>query len=276
MASDERFRVVADARERSALSRYCPKNLLTHRATDPRRPRPSGRRLAQASFSDRLRSHDAENPASAATPRVARERQPRAAGERAGRVTRHRLAGIRSARRSEVVRDGGRLEPVRRAELAQDVRDVDARRLDADDERRGDLAVGVAAGDEGQDLRLARRQAEDLLQALRLVRRLRLSGDARSSRARWASSSSSRSERPCSDPSGDGVRLAERHARLGARRAGGDERLGLAPAAVGREGRAFEPIPSRCGVGPRLRSWLAARTLRTRPRPGRASRRRWV
>jgi hypothetical protein len=33
---------------------------------------------------------------------------------------------------------------------------VHACRLDADDERCRDLAVGVAAGDEGQDLRLAR------------------------------------------------------------------------------------------------------------------------
>ena len=32
--------------------------------------------------------------------------------------------------------------------------------LDADDERRGDLAVRVAAGDEVEDLRLASRQAE--------------------------------------------------------------------------------------------------------------------
>ena len=39
-----------------------------------------------------------------------------------------------------------------------------------------------------------------------------------------------------SDPGCDGVCLPERYARLGAGRAGGDERLGLAPAAVGREG----------------------------------------
>jgi pimeloyl-ACP methyl ester carboxylesterase len=42
---------------------------------------------------------------------------------------------------------------------------MDAGRLGADDERRRDLAVGVATGDEGQDLHLARGQAEDLLQA---------------------------------------------------------------------------------------------------------------
>ena len=43
---------------------------------------------------------------------------------------------------------------------------MDARRLDADDERLGDLAIGVAAGDEREDLRLARREPEDLLEVL--------------------------------------------------------------------------------------------------------------
>jgi hypothetical protein len=57
--------------------------------------------------------------------------------------------------RGEAVDDRGCLEPVRRPELAQDVRDVDADGLDADHERRGDLAVRIAAGDEVQDLALA-------------------------------------------------------------------------------------------------------------------------
>ena len=76
---------------------------------------------------------------------------------------RQRLSG---PRRGEAVRDRGRLQPVRCAELAQDVRDMHAGRPDADDECRRDLAVGVAAGEEGQDLRLPRREVEDLLQAL--------------------------------------------------------------------------------------------------------------
>src|SRR6478735_1901388 len=59
----------------------------------------------------------------------------------------------------------GGLEPVGCPEFAQDVRDMDADGLDADDERRGDLAVGVAAREEVQDLRLARGQAEDFLWA---------------------------------------------------------------------------------------------------------------
>ena len=142
---------------------------------------------------------------------------------------------------------------------------MDAGRLDADDERRRDLAVRVAAGDEGQHLRLARCQAESLRQALP-VDPVTASGGARSSRARWASSSSSRSRGLRPDPSRDGVRLPERHARLRAGRAGGDERLGLAPAAVGRERRAFEPVPAplrrpttRSGrATPRARSYSAS------------------
>ena len=53
-------------------------------------------------------------------------------------------------------------------------------------------------------------------------------------------------------PSRDGVRFPERRARLGAGGAGGDERLGLAPAAVGGERRALEPLPGRCGLRPQL------------------------
>ena len=65
--------------------------------------------------------------------------------------------------------DRGRLESVRRAELAQDVRDVHARRLDADHQRRRDLAVRVAAGDERQNLCFPRSQSENLLDALNLA-----------------------------------------------------------------------------------------------------------
>jgi hypothetical protein len=67
--------------------------------------------------------------------------------------------GVRLSR-GEAVGDRGRFAPVWRVEFAQDVRDVHAGGLDADDERGGDLAVGEAAGDERQHLRLARRQAD--------------------------------------------------------------------------------------------------------------------
>jgi hypothetical protein len=94
------------------------------------------------------------------------------------------------ANRGDPVRDRGRLEPVRRVELAQDVRDMHAGGLDADHERGGDLAVGEAAGGERQYLRLARRQAKDLVDVL-LKSADPVSGGARWSRARSASRSSS-------------------------------------------------------------------------------------
>src|SRR5262245_34936142 len=53
---------------------------------------------------------------------------------------------------------GGRLDPPAHAQLRQDVADVDAHGLLADEQAVADLAVGPAAGDEGQDLELALRQ----------------------------------------------------------------------------------------------------------------------
>jgi hypothetical protein len=58
------------------------------------------------------------------------------------------------------MRDRGRLEPVRRAELTQDVGDMDAGGPDADDQLRGDLTIRVATGDKGQDLGLASARAD--------------------------------------------------------------------------------------------------------------------
>ena len=71
---------------------------------------------------------------------------------------------LSDGRRDEAMRDRGRFGSVRRVELPQNVRDVDAGRLDTDDERRRDLVVRVATCDEGQNLRLARCQAESLAQ----------------------------------------------------------------------------------------------------------------
>jgi hypothetical protein len=126
------------------------------------------------------------------------------------------LPGVRWG---EAVRDGGRLEPVRRAELAQDVRDVDAGRPDADHQGRCDLAVGVAAREEGQDLRLARREAEDLLKALLpvgrpCIRRRELEPRALGEQLELPG------QRRCSDPGRDGVRLPARSRLAWARIAG--------------------------------------------------------
>ena len=54
-------------------------------------------------------------------------------------------------RRGKTVSDRGGFDPILGVELSQDVQDVDAGGLDADHKRGGDLAVGVAAGDEAED-----------------------------------------------------------------------------------------------------------------------------
>jgi pimeloyl-ACP methyl ester carboxylesterase len=68
------------------------------------------------------------------------------------------------------VRDRRRLAPVRHAELPEDVGDVDARRLDADHECLRDLPILVAAGDQREDLCLARREPEGVGEAFLAVR----------------------------------------------------------------------------------------------------------
>ena len=82
------------------------------------------------------------------------------------------LARRGGCRRGEAVRDRGGFDPVLGVELSQDVRDVDAGGLDADHQRGGDLAVGVAAGDQAEDLGLARCQPEQLPEPGILVGRL--------------------------------------------------------------------------------------------------------
>src|SRR6266508_2238453 len=58
------------------------------------------------------------------------------------------------------MRHRGGLDPRVDAELAKDVRDVDARGLAADEQRVRDLLVAPAAGDELEDLGLARGEPE--------------------------------------------------------------------------------------------------------------------
>src|SRR5690242_3957128 len=117
--------------------------------------------------------------------------------------------------RGEAVGDRGCLEPVRRPELAQDVRDVDAGGLDADDERRGDLAVRVATGDQVQDLRLARGQAEDLPRAALCLGERGLRGREIEPRALGEQFDLPK-QRTGPEPGRDCVRLPERYGRLGA------------------------------------------------------------
>jgi hypothetical protein len=73
---------------------------------------------------------------------------------RGASVDRHPEAGA--------LADLTRVDPVPGVELSQDVRDVHARGLPADEQRLRDLAVGAAAREVIQDLHLARREAEVL------------------------------------------------------------------------------------------------------------------
>src|ERR1700750_3464386 len=122
----------------------------------------------------------------------------------------------------------GGLEAGGGPEFAQDVRDVDADGLDADDERRGDLAVGVAAGEEVQDLRLARGQAEDFPWAVLLFGEGGRRGREFEPRA-LGEQFEFAEQRPGPDPGRDGMCLPQRHGRLDTGGAGCGERLGLAP-----------------------------------------------
>src|SRR5438876_2750713 len=65
-------------------------------------------------------------------------------------------------RKAETEGDPGRLDPRVDAQLAEDVRHMDARRLRADEQGFPDLAVRPAARDESQDLGLAIREPERL------------------------------------------------------------------------------------------------------------------
>ena len=140
-----------------------------------------------------------------------------------------------------------------------------------DHERVGDLPVGVAAGDEREHLGLPRRQAEGLLQeSLSIGRRSVRRGEIEPRTLGEQLELPSKRLRSC--PSRDRVCRPQRHARLSARRASCDERLGLPPAAEGREGRRSSPSQvtaasdRRSGrATPRTRSYSAsARACRPR------------
>jgi hypothetical protein len=58
------------------------------------------------------------------------------------------------------------LDPAAHLQLAQDVRHVNTRRLDADVERLSDLTVGASGGDKGEEFQLPRRLPEVSQQVL--------------------------------------------------------------------------------------------------------------
>ena len=172
------------------------------------------------------------------------------------------------------MRDRGRLEPVRRVELAQDVRDVVVGRLDADHELGGDLAVGEPAGDERQHLGLARGSARAAppRRCSRLGssrRRLEVEPRALGEQLELAQ------QRPRAEPRRDGVRLAERRGRVGARarrrrRAPRPAASGSTRRAAGARAASHDAAACRPRIRPRARRGRA----RARPRRPRARRRR--
>src|SRR5689334_3576626 len=72
------------------------------------------------------------------------------------------LAGRRRSLEADAVREGSRLASAAHTQLADDVRDVDARGLGADEQLVGDLGVGAPGGHKPEDLELAVGQAERL------------------------------------------------------------------------------------------------------------------
>ena len=182
--------------------------------------------------------------------------------------------GLGERGRGDAVGDRGGLEPVRHIEFLQDVRDVDAGCLGADDERGGDLAVRVAAGDEPENLGLAWCQAESLLESPWCVWRFGL---------RW------RQVEPRA--LGEQVEVAQQRMRSDraatayACRSGTPASARVAPMATSASARASGSTPRGVGVRVDPRRWRPRTTsravlrrahARAQPRPGPASRRRWA
>ena len=134
-----------------------------------------------------------------------------------------------------------------------------AGRPDADDECRRDLAVGVAAREEVRTS--ASRGVRPRTSSRPCFRSGGpTSGGASSSRARWASSSSWPARGVA--PMRAATACACRSGPLGlAGGAGGDQRLGLAPAASRPPAAGAPAVPSRRRRRPCLRSSLAAGSL---------------
>ena len=94
--------------------------------------------------------------------------------------------------------DGGRFGAAGGAELAEDVGDVDAHRLGADEELPADLAVAPSVGDQRQDLPLARGEPLPGRPWRRARARSRTRAARRGARRRRARCAASRARSPCS------------------------------------------------------------------------------
>src|SRR4029450_11102182 len=89
-------------------------------------------------------------------PPDSRGRPARSGESRAlGRLVADSALGLVFVEQSEAVRGGGGLDPAGHLELAEDVGDVDAGGLGADEQCLADLAVGPAVGNQREDLAFA-------------------------------------------------------------------------------------------------------------------------
>ena len=147
---------------------------------------------------------------------------------------------VRFTGQAETMRHGRRLHAVLDTELAQDVRDVDARGLAGDEQGVRDLLVGAAGRDEADDLAFAFGQA----------RRCRpgppTSGRAAASSIRAWRASCSMSRRNGAAPSRTAAACASRRAvgGLGAIAVGREDGFGGSIARVGRRRRPAKLVPA--------------------------------
>jgi hypothetical protein len=189
----------------------------------------------------------------------------------------------------EPVGDGGRLDPVADAELAEDVGDVHGGRLGADEQRLGDLGVGPPERHQRQHLLLAGGEAEAVERRGGSGVRRRGSG-SRSRRPRRARASISARSGAAPSPPPSGARPAATARPARGPTAAEQQRLGLAPAGVAPSVGLAEPLPGlaaaahgrgrrappagparpgRAAPGPRCGAWAARRRLpRATARPG--------
>ena len=197
---------------------------------------------------------------------------------------RARSAGGRRPVQPQPDRHGRRLGPRADPELGEDVRHVDPRRALADEQGLGDATVGIAVGDEGEDLALSTGQPERVRLGGRGVRDRSLlpppvpgarpAGAARVPRSEPATGRRRWSRRPAAPPAGDRSRRpARRRPRTRQRPATGRSPRGTAR--VGRSGPVGpRPMPGR-RRGPSLVPAPPRRgrsASRSRGRPGHRAR----
>src|SRR5215216_7229453 len=172
-----------------------------------------------------------------------------------GRVTANDCMVLAALVQAEAVGDRGGLHPPGDAELGQDVGDVHAGGLGADEQRLGDLAVAAPGRHQRQHLGLARGEAQ------LLGRRRRTSGYGWGADVWGQVQAGTPRQGPYLGIQGAGAETAgdlgggAQHHRGGLAVAGGQQRLGLAEAGVGGPVGLAQPLPggNRRRPGSRVR-----------------------